>query len=172
MIRSIQPGPTLSLSRTIKIVLYTFFVLLVQAHLVSRLPYPALRADLLLALMFPVAMEWPPFAGLLWASFWGFVVDNFSGEFWGLHVASYCVAICLVHMASDKFDCHNPFYQMCLVGICSLGQSVAMGLFLSFMPMDFASLVALWIGLGIRTILAMTLAPLLIFPLLNQRGSF
>ncbi len=172
MIRSAQPAPTLSLSRIIKIVLYTFFVLLVQAHFISRFPYPALRTDLLLALMFPVAMEWSPIAGLLWASFWGFVVDNFSGEFWGLHVASYSVAICLVHVASDRFDCHNPLYQMCLVGVCSLGQSVALGLFLSFAPMDFASLMALWIGLGIRTLLAMTLAPLLIFPLLNQRSSF
>lgn len=172
MIRFNQPATAISLSRMIKIILYTFFVLLVQAHLVSRLPYPALRTDLLLPLMFPVAMEWSPFAGLVWALFWGFVADNFSGEFWGLHVGSYCVAVCVVHMASDKFDCQNPLYQMCLVGLCAAGQAVAMGLFLSFTPMDFSSLVALWIGLGIRTLLAMTVAPLLIYPLLNPRGYF
>ena len=172
MIRPGQMTPSFSPGFAVRIFIYTFFVLLLQAHLVSLLPYPALRTDLILPLMFVIAIEWPPISGLLWASFWGFLVDNFSGEFWGLHVGSYTIAVCLVHMASEKFDCYNPVYQMCLVGICALGQSVAMGLFLSFTPMDLSSLTSIWIGLGIRTLLSMTIAPFLIYPMLNPRSSF
>jgi rod shape-determining protein MreD len=170
MIRCGDPMPVISVGRIVKIVLYTFFILLLQAHLVPRLPYPALRADLLLPLMFGIAVVWTPVGGLLWAAFLGFVVDNFSGEFWGLHVGSYMVAVCLVHMASEKFDCYNPVYQMGLVGLCALGQSVALGLFLSFVPMDFSSLASIWISLGIRTLLSISLAPLLIYPILNSRS--
>lgn len=172
MIHSGNLIPDISSGRIIRIFLYTFFVLLLQAHLVPRVPYPALRADLLLPVMFAAGVEWSPVAGVLWASFWGFVVDNFSGEFWGLHVGSYTVTICLVHMASEKFDCRNPLYQMGLVGLCALGQSIALGLYLSFVPMDIPSLTSIWISLGIRTLLSVTLAPLIIYPILNPRSSF
>lgn len=170
MMRFGEPAPAISVGRLIKIILYTFFVLLLQAQLIPRLPYTALRADLLLPLMFGVAVAWSPVGSLLWAAFWGFVVDNFSGEFWGLHVGSYMVTVCLVHMASEKFDCYNPLYQMGLVGLCALGQSVALGLFLSFVPMDISSLASIWISLGIRTLLSISLAPLLIYPIANSRG--
>src|SRR5512142_3149846 len=125
----IKSGVTEGISavRILRLVVYTFSILLIQAHFVTRLPYQALRADLLLPLMFGIAAEWPPTAGLLWACFWGFLADNFSGMFWGLHVGSYVMAVCLVHMASERFDCQNPFYQMCLVGLCAAGQSVAIG---------------------------------------------
>jgi rod shape-determining protein MreD len=161
-----------SAGRMIKITVYTFFILALQAHLIPRLPYPALRIDLLLPLMFAVGVEWPPLAGLLWASLWGFVVDNFSGEFWGLHVGSYAVTVCLVNLASDRFDRRNPGYQMGLVGLCALGQSIALGLFLSFVPMDLPSLTSTWISLGIRTLFSATVAPFLIYPLLNPRNEF
>lgn len=172
MIHSGNLIPDISSSRIVRIFLYTFFVLLLQAHVVPRVPYPALRADLLLPVMFAVAVEWPPVGGVLWASFWGFVVDNFSGEFWGLHVGSYTVTVCLVNMASEKFDCRNPLYQMGLVGLCALGQSIALGLYLSFVPMDIPSLTSIWVGLGIRTLLSVTLAPLIIYPMMNSRSSF
>ncbi len=158
--------------RVIKITLYTLFVLALQAHLIPRLPYPALRVDLLIALMFAIGAEWSPLPGVLWASFWGFVVDNFSGEFWGLHVGSYMVTVCLVHMMSDRFDRSNPAYQACLVGLCALGQSLALGLFLSFVPMDLPSLTSIWISLGIRTLLSATMAPFLIYPVLYQRNAY
>jgi len=157
-----------SLGWTVRIVLYTFLVFLVQAHFVARLPYPALRADLLIPLMFWIGVEWSPLGGLLWALLWGFVVDNFSGTFWGLHVGSYMVAVCLVNMASERFDYQNPIYQMCLVGVCAVGQSL--GLFLSFVPMDIPSLVSIWISLGIRTLLTATVAPFLIYPMANARS--
>jgi rod shape-determining protein MreD len=171
MIRCGESVPVISVGRLVKIILYTIFVLLLQAHLVPRLPYIAFRVDLMLPLMFGVAVSWTPVGGLLWAAFWGFVVDNFSGEFWGLHVGSYMVAVCLVNMASEKFDCYNPFYQMGLVGLCALGQSVALGLFLSFVPMDISSLASIWISLGIRTLLSISLAPLLIYPIASSRNS-
>ncbi len=83
-------------------------MLALQAHLIPRLPYPALRVDLLLPLMFAIAVEWSPLAGVLWAGFLGFVVDNFSGEFWGLHVGSYTVTVCLVNMASEEVRLAQP----------------------------------------------------------------
>lgn len=166
----LTPGSTAG--RMVKVTLYTIFVLALQAHLIPRLPYPALRIDLMLPLMFAVAVEWSPAAGVLWACLWGFVVDNFSGEFWGLHVGSYAVAVCLVNLASDKFDRRNPAYQMGLVGLCALGQSIALGLFLSFVPMDFPSLSYIWISLGIRTLLSVTVAPFLIYPILNPQNEF
>jgi len=169
MIKAGLAAPGLSVGGVIRIVLCTFLGLLFQAHLISRLPYPALRVDLLLPLMFAVAVQWTPLPGVLWAGFWGFAVDSFSGEFWGLHVGSYMVAICLVNMAFEKFDFYNPLYQMGLVGLCALGQSIALGLYLSFIPMDLPSLITIWISLGIRTLLSVTLAPFLIYPMLCPR---
>jgi len=155
--------------RMIKTTLYSLFVLTLQAHLIPRLPYPALRVDLFIPLMFVIAVEYPPLAGVLWAGFLGFVVDNFSGEFWGLHVGSYTVTVCLVNMASKRFDWANPAYQMGLVGLCALGRSIALGSFLSFFPMDIDALTSIWIGLGIRTLLSVTIAPFLIYAMLNPR---
>lgn len=149
---------------------YSFFILMLQAQLIPRLPYPALRVDLFLPLMFAIAVEWSPLKGLLWAGLLGFVVDNFSGEFWGLHVGSFIVTVCLVNMASEGFDCHNPAYQMGLVGLCALGQSVALGLFLSYVPMDAPTLTSIWVSMGIRTLLSAIMAPLLIYPILKPRN--
>ncbi len=172
MIRTGQTTTEFQFGRAAWIVVYTFFAMLIQIHLVSQLPYQALRIDLLLPLMFAAAVGWSPLGGLIWAAFWGFLADNFSGQFWGLHVGSYAVAVCLVHMASERFDCYNPFYQMGLAGLCAMGQSVALGLFLSFVPMDLYSLTETWIGLCIRTVLSMTTAPFLIYPILSPRSPF
>ncbi len=158
--------------KIIKFTLYGFFMLGLQAHLIQRLPYPALRVDLLLPLMFAFAVEWSPLVGLLWAGLWGFVVDNFSGEFWGLHVGSFMVTVCLVNMASERFDWRNPAYQMGLVGLCALGQSVALGFYLSYSSTDVSVLTSMWIGLGVRTILSAAAAPFLIYPMLNPRNEF
>jgi rod shape-determining protein MreD len=171
----IAPGyvtPGITAGRLIKITLYTLFVLALQAHVIPRLPYTALRVDLMIPLMYAVAVEWSPLGGLLWACFWGFVVDNFCGEFWGLHVGSYTVMLCLVHIVSDRFDRYNPVYQAGLVGLCALGQSIAIGLFLSFVPMDVPSLTSIWISLGIRTLLSSTIAPFLIYPILNPKNAY
>ena len=146
-----------------------FLVLALQAQIVPQLPYAALRVDLFLPFMFAVAVEWSPMGGLLWAGVLGYVADVFSGEFWGLHVGSYVVTVCLVHMASENFDCCNPGYQLGLVGMCALGQSIALGLFLSYVPMDSATLATIWVSLGIRTLLSATIAPLLIYPLLSAQ---
>lgn len=171
MIRSGQ-STAFPLGRAAWIAAYTFLVMLLQVHLASRLPYAALRIDMLLPLMLASAVGWSPIGGLLWAAFWGFLADNFSGQFWGLHVGSYAVAVCLVHLASERFDCYNPLYQMGLAGLCALGQAAALGLFLSFVPMDFFSLTEIWISLGIRTVLSMTTAPFLIYPILSPRSFF
>jgi rod shape-determining protein MreD len=172
MIASGLLTPSSAAGRVIKITIYTFFLLSLQAYVIPRLPYPALRIDLLIPLMFAVAVEWSPFCGLLWACLWGFVVDNFSGEFWGLHVGTYALAVCLVNLVSERFERQNPGYQMVLVGCCAAGQSIALGLFLSFVPMDLQSLTSIWVGLGIRTLFSVTLASFIIYPLLNPRSEF
>ena len=120
---------------------------MVQSYWVSRLPYPELRIDLLLPLMFGIAVEWSPVLSIVWASAWGFVADALSGKFWGFHVGSYVVAICLVNITAERFEFHNPLYQMLFVGACALGQSIALCLFLLVaapeqvaMPSIYASL--------------------------------
>jgi hypothetical protein len=87
-------------------------------------------------------------------------------------VGSYMLTVCLVHMVSDRFERCNPAYQAGLVGLCALGQSIALGLFLSFVPMDLPSLTSIWISLGIRTLLTATIAPFLIYPLLNPKNAY
>ncbi len=164
--KSIEQGPTVK--KAVKFSLCSFLMLALQAQLVPHLPYAALRVDLFLPFMFVVAVEWSPLGGVLWAGSLGFIVDVFSGEFWGLHVGAYIVAVCLVNMASENFDCHNPGYQMGLVGLCALGQSVALGLFLSYFPLDTATLRSIWVSLSIRTLLTATIAPLVIYPLLGR----
>ena len=159
---------SISAVKTIKFTLYSLFMLALQAHLIRRLPYEALRIDLLLPVMFAIAVESSPLAGVFWAGLFGFIVDNFSGEFWGMHVGSFIVTVCLVNMASEKFDWRNPAYQMGLVGLCALGQSVALGLFLFFTPLDLPPPTSIWISLGIRALLSAAVAPFLIYPLLNS----
>lgn len=155
--------------RAVKFTLSGFVVLALQAQIVRLLPDPAVRIDLFIPFMFVVAAEWSPLAGVLWAGSLGFIMDVFSGEFWGLHVGSYILTVCLVNMASDNFDCLNPAYQMGLVGLCALTQSFALGLFLSYVPMDTVTLRSIWVSLGIRTIVSALIAPFLIYPLLSRQ---
>ncbi len=159
----------LTVGKMVKLIFYSFFVLGLQAYLVERLPYPALRVDLLLPVMFTIGVECSPLAGVLWAALLGFVVDNFSGEFWGMHVGSFTITVCLVNMASEKFDWCNPAYQMGLIGLCAFAQSLAIGLFLCFVPMEVPAQTSIWISLGIRALLSATIAPFIIYPILNSR---
>ena len=161
--------PALGAGKMIKFMLYCLLVLAAQAHLIDRLPYAGLRVDLLLPVMFAIAVEFSPLPGVLLGGLLGFVVDNFSGEFWGLHVGSFVITVCLVNMASERFDWRNPAYQMGLIGLCALGQSIALGLFLSFVPLDDPALTTIWTGLGVRTLLSAIIAPFLIYPILNTR---
>ena len=149
---------------------YTLGLLVLQAVWVSRLPYPAMRADLLLPLMFGLAITWPPLASLSWAFIWGFVVDTLSGKFWGFHVGSYVVAVCLVNAASEKFELQNPLYQMLLVGLGAFGQSLSLCLFLLLEPYTMADLPSMWKELIIRSFFIMLLAPFIIYPIRNVRG--
>lgn len=152
-----------------KVSAYTFFLLLVQAIWVARLPYPALRADLLLPMMFGIAVEWSPPLCIAWALSWGFVMDALSGEFWGFHVGSYVAAICLVNITVERFEFQNPLYQMAFVGLCALGQSVALGVYLIFSPSGAVSVASVWMSLAIRAIFIAVLAPFLIYPIWNSR---
>lgn len=153
----------------LRIVIYTFVLVVVQAVWISRLPYPALRADLLLPLMFGVAVEWSPLGSFLWACLWGYAMDTFSGEFWGLHVGSYAVAVCVVHIALEKFEFHNPLYQMAFVGLCAAGQSVALGMFLFFQSSATVYSTSDWISLVIRALVITFVSPFVIYPIWNVR---
>jgi rod shape-determining protein MreD len=151
--------------------IYTFFLLLLQATFFARLPYPALRADVLLPLMLGIAAEWSPVPSLLWACFWGYAVDVLSGEFWGLHVGSYAVAVCIVNIAADRLDFDNPFYQMSMVGLCALGQSAALGMYMTFEPLGFLASASVWTSLVIRSGLTMVLTPFVIYPVWSLKKS-
>ncbi len=149
----------------LRIALYTLVLFLVQAVWICRLPYPALRVDLLLPLMLGVAMKWPPWLSLVWALSWGYVADTFSGEFWGFHVGSYVASICLVSIASEKFEFRDPLYLMVLAGLCAVVQSLMLALFLLFQPFAPTDAVWIWRDLAIRSALIMLLAPIIIRPL-------
>jgi len=153
----------------LKVLAYTFTLFLVQAIWVSRLPFPALRGDLLLPVMFGVAVEWSTPSGLLWALFWGYAADVFSGEFWGFHVGSYLVAICLVNMTAERFEFENPLYQAAFIGVCALGQSVALGFFFLLAPLETISAASTWMQLAIRSFFMSIFAPLIIYPIWSGR---
>jgi rod shape-determining protein MreD len=121
--------------------------------------------------MFGTALEWPPLPSFFWAFFWGFAMDTLSGKFWGMHVGSYVVAVCLVHIASERLELHNPVYQMVFVGFCALGQSVVLGAFLMLETSSTLSLAATWGGIIMRSLFIMLLAPLVLFPLWHPRRS-
>jgi rod shape-determining protein MreD len=148
----------------VKIFLYTFLLVVVQAHWVARMPHPALRIDLLLPLMFGIAAEWSPASSLLWALVWGYALDALSGKFWGFHIGSYVLAICLVNVASEKLEFQNPLYQMTFVGTCALAQSLALGIFLFFESAESYGGVANWVNLLFRSMITTVLAPLIIYP--------
>ena len=153
----------------VKVTGYTVLLALVQGLLVVRLPFPGLRGDLLLPLMFGVAVEWPPLLSIFWAFLWGFAMDTLSGKFWGFHVGSYVVAVSLVNLATEKFEFRNPLYQMSFIGVCALGQSLVLGLFLLFEPSGSLVLVATWESLAVRSVMMMILCPLIVLPIWNKK---
>jgi len=153
----------------LKVTLYTLFLLLLQSFWVSRFSYSELRIDLLLPLMFGVAVEWSPVLSIVWASLWGFVADTLSGKFWGFHVGSYVVAICLVNIMAERFEFHNPLYQMLFVGACALGQSVALALFLLVETPEQIAMPSIYAHLLVRSVITMLLAPLITYPIWNIR---
>ena len=153
-----------------KITLYTLFLLFLQSCWVSRFPHPALRIDLLLPLMFGTAVEWPPVVSIAWATGWGFILDTLSGKFWGFHVGSYVVAVCLVNIAVERFELYNPLYQMLFVGACALGQSVALGLFLLFEAPSQIEVSSAYVSLILRSLVMMLLAPIIAYPIWHVRG--
>jgi rod shape-determining protein MreD len=155
----------------LRVTLYTLFLLLLQSYWVSHFLRPELRIDLLLPLMFGTAVEWSPVLSIVWASLWGFIVDMLSGKFWGFHVGSYVVAICLVNITAERFEYHNPIYQMLFVGACALGQSVALGLFLFFEAPEQVEVSSLCMSLFVRSVVMMMLAPLITYPVWNIAGS-
>jgi rod shape-determining protein MreD len=154
-----------------RVVLYALFVFLAQAVWVSRLPHPAIRIDLMLPLMFGVAMERSLTAGLAWALVWGYVFDAVSGKFWGFHVVSYVVAVCLVHISIEKFEFRNPLYQMVVVGGCALGQSVVLWLYLLVEPQAGSLDAGVWQNLLIRCLVMGLVSPVIIYPVTRWGGN-
>jgi rod shape-determining protein MreD len=155
-----------------RIAVYTFVLFLLQAQWASRMYYPAMRVDLLLPLMFGIALTQPPIACLSWAFAWGFVLDVFSGKFWGFHVVSYVITACTVYLGSQKMELHNPLYQMIFMGLCALGQSAVLGLFLWAEPStSYLLSPSIWISLGMRSALMLLLCPLIIYPIRRNRKS-
>jgi len=153
-----------------RVTLYTLFLLFLQSYWVSLFPQPVLHIDLLLPLMFGAAVEWPPLLSLTWASAWGFVMDTLSGKFWGLHVGSYVVAVSMVNLTAERLELYNPLYQMLFVAACALGQSLALGLFLTFEAPGHVEIPSIATSLIIRSMLMAFLTPLITYPVWNIRG--
>ncbi len=156
-----------------RVFIYTFVLLMVQVHWVSRLPAQALRIDLFVPLMFAVALFWPPLAGLSWAFFWGFVLDVLSGKFWGFHVGSYVVTCCLVIVTMERLEMANPFFHLALIGLISLGQSMVLGLFMWFEPGESVLIQDMWWSLLARSAVMTLSAMFIVHPLwkLSERGT-
>ncbi|MBP8645937.1 MAG: rod shape-determining protein MreD [Syntrophobacteraceae bacterium] len=154
----------------LKVSLYSLLLLLLQAAWNSRVPSPTLKADFLLPIMLAVAVEWPAVGSLGWAIVWGFVADTLSGKLWGFHVGSYVLSICLVHIAAEKFEFQNPLYQMFFVGVCSMIQSVVLGMFLLLEPSGSMLDVTAGRDLVGRFIFTMVLTPLIIAPIWKNRA--
>jgi len=150
---------------------YTAILLLVQVLFVSTLPIRALRVDLLLPLMLGIATECPPVFSLLWAFLWGFVADTLSGKFWGFHVGSYVATICLVYIGAERFEFRNVLYQMFFVGLCALGQSIVLGLFMFIDPGSSAGFITSWMDLILRSLFMMVLSPVITAPVWQGRRS-
>ncbi len=156
----------------LKVLIYTLVLLMVQVHWVSRLPVQALRIDLFIPLTFGVALIWPPLGALFWAFFWGFVVDLLSGKFWGFHVGSYVVTCCLVTITMDRLELGNPLFHLFFIGLCSLGQSIVLGLFLWLEPGTPGMLQDVWWNLLGRSVVMTFAAIFIVQPLrkLSPRG--
>ena len=153
----------------VRVIAYTFALVLLQAEWVSVLPKPAMRVDLILPLMFGIAVEWPPVLSVLWAVVWGYVMDTLSGKFWGLHVGTYVFAVCLVKITAEKFEFHNPAYQMIFVGLCALGQSLMLGLYLLFEPSGPLVVAVNLHNLVLRSLLMTILSPVVIYPIWSNK---
>ena len=153
-----------------KVTMYAIGLLLLQIHLVSRLPYQSLRIDLLLLLVVALTVELPFVVSITSAICLGFVVEVCSGRFYGLHVTSYVIAVLVVSKVLLRFEMHNPLYQMAVAGCCGLIQG---GLILTFFWLDqqipalsytmVASLVA-------RSLVMMVVAPMVILVLAGVWG--
>jgi len=120
--------------------------------------------------MFGAAVEWSPLLSITWASAWGFIMDTLSGKFWGLHVGSYVVAVCMVNITAERFELYNPLHQMLFVGACALGQSLALGLFLFFEVPGRVEIPSTVTSLLIRSMLMVVLTPFITYPVWNIRG--
>ncbi len=157
----------------LRVFAYTFILLMVQVHWVSRLPAQALRIDLLVPLMFAVSLLWPPLAGLFWAFFWGFVLDVLSGKFWGFHVGTYVITCCLVTVTMDRLEMANPFFHLLFIGLISLGQSLVLGFFLWFEGGETVLLQEIWWSLLGRSAVMTLSAIFIVHPLwkLSARGT-
>jgi rod shape-determining protein MreD len=150
------------LTSILKLVTYSFGLFLVQIHFISRLPFQALRVDLLLILTVGLALELPILLSISWAIFIGYVVDVFSGKFWGFHVGSYVVTVLLVSKMLQRIEMHNPMYQMFVAGLCALVQCGLLAFFLWF---DQQAALLSWsvvASLIVRTMLMMLLAPVVV----------
>jgi len=151
------------------VILYTVGLVLLQALWVARFSYPAMRADLLLPLMLGVAIEYPSSMSFFWAFLWGFAMDTLSGKFWGFHVGSYVLVVCLVSIVSEKIELQNSFYRMLLAGLCALGQSIVLGFFLLVEPSAVIEPAYTWKSMIVRSLVIMLISPAVILPVCRMR---
>lgn len=157
--------PLSRLAGSFKLILCSLGLLLIQMHFVARLPYQALRIDLLLLLILGCALQVPFIFGIHYALLMGFIMDVFSGKFWGFHVGSYVITVILVNKVLAKFEVTSSVYQMLLAGLSAAGQSAALAMVLMWTQDSLMLSWADWANLVVRSLLMMFLAPLVIHTL-------
>jgi rod shape-determining protein MreD len=145
-----------------KLLTYSLGLFLVQENFVSHLPHQVLRVDILLLFIMGLALQLPLFLSIAWAMLVGYAADVFSGQFWGFHVCSYIFAVFLVTTILQKLELNHFFYQMLLAGCCTLFQSFLLVGFLWFTGQALFLSWSLWATLGVRLLLMMVLAPVIV----------
>ncbi len=150
-----------------KVIMYAIGLLLLQIHLVSRLPYQSLRIDLLLLLIVALTVELPFVVSITAAICVGFVVDVCSGRFWGLHVTSYVITVVVVSKVLLRFEMQNPLYQMVVAGCCGLLQGCLLVTFFWMDQQSAALSYTMIASLVVRSLVMMVVAPIVIHALVG-----
>ena len=163
MVLLVERGEKASrIGATLRVAALLLVLFLLQGLWVARLSVAGLRVDLLLAAVFGAAVVLPPGAGLVLAVFFGYVADVFAGRFWGFHVAGYVAMVCLVSLMAPRVEFRNAAFQTVLVGLGSLGQSLALGLYL-WLRVPGQDLPLSTLGsLGMRAAVMTALGPLVV----------
>ncbi|SMC28005.1 hypothetical protein SAMN02746041_03149 [Desulfacinum hydrothermale DSM 13146] len=103
---------------------YTFLVFLIQVRIFAQLDSPYWRINVMVPLCVEIASLFPLGGALAWAFVWGYVVDVFSGRFWGGQVGTFLFAVGLQAVVARHLDLERLLYRMVVAGVCVVLQGL------------------------------------------------